>query len=601
MSSIVYGRGTLLCAALVLAGCDLQDSAPRKTIASALAAPVLPTPSSPVSRTFNLLSPEAPRKESEDNQPAGATPSFQDVAQGLNLHHTYDNGPAELLLMVQPTGGGCGWIDYDRDGLWDIYLNQGGNPSLPASPDQPSDQLFRNLGTSGFANVTVGARIEERDFSQGVAVGDFDNDGFEDVFVTNAGTDTLLHNQGDGTFADITEQLNPLKGFSSSAAWGDIDRDGDLDLYVCRYVDFDRFQPKICQTTKGVHKMCQPNDVDPVPDECYLNEGDGGFRRVAEQRGLSGPGNKALGVAIADFDNDDWPDIYVANDATANFLFINRHDGHFDNQADVLGCAVSSEGRAQASMGVAVGDFDHNQYLDLYLTHFEGEWNTLYRNLGPQGFSDVTAAYGGVEPTLPFVGFGTVMEDFNHDGREDVLVANGHLDDPGHVGVELAMVPLMFTFGDRRLLNCSDAAGDYFRIRQIGRGVATADFDDDGDLDVAIVHQNTPVALLQNSARHGNFLKLEFIGRHSNRRGIGTRVTIRLGKERLMRELAGGTSYCVANQPTLVFGLGPWSDPVDLEIRWPNGNHQHLEGISVNQKLVLTEPDPVPINGMSSK
>lgn len=590
MSKIAPGRGVLPIAVLVFVGCSLEQPTPRQTIGDVLAASGSPASPPEISKVFNLVPPKVLRQTPGTGAPVLGTPSFQDVAPSLKLHHTYDNGAADLLLMVQPTGGGGGWLDYDRDGRWDLYLNQGGNPSRPASLDQPSDQLFRNLGADGFANVSVEARVDERDFSQGVAIGDFDNDGFEDIFVTNAGTDTLLHNEGDGTFTNVTAQLDPLQGWSSSAAWADLDLDGDLDLYVCRYVDFDRFHPKICRTSKGVHKMCQPNDVEPVPDECYLNNGDGTFRPVAKERGLFGLGNKALGVAIADFDNDNWPDIYVANDATANFLFINRRDGHFENQADVLGCAVSSDGRPQASMGVAVADFDHNLYLDLYLTHFEGEWNTLYRNLGPQGFSDVTAAYGGVEPTRPFVGFGTVMEDFNHDGREDIVIANGHLDDPGHLGVELAMVPLMFTFGSDKLLNCSEAAGDYFQIKQIGRGVATADFDDDGDLDLAIVHQNTPVALLQNSARHGNFLKLEFIGRQSNRRGIGTRVTLRKGDDRLLRELAGGTSYCASNQPTLVFGLGTWSDPVDLEIRWPNGSHQTLQGIAVNQKLVLTEP-----------
>jgi hypothetical protein len=518
-------------------------------------------------------------------------PIFAEVAQQSGLSHIYSTGDAKLLLMVQPTGGGCGWIDYDGDGLWDLYLNQAGDPSNPRSLAQPTDQLFRNFGEGIFREVTLPARIDERDYSQGVAIADFDNDGFDDIFVTNAGADSLFRNQGDGTFIDVTRQaLEQTTGWSSSAAWGDIDLDGDLDLYVCRYVAFDRFHPQQCRTARGEKKMCQPNDVAAVPDELYLNEGDGTFRAVSRERGLFGPGNKALGVAIADFDNDHWPDIYVANDAMANFLFINQGDGHFRNMAGVFGCAIAWEGRAQASMGVAVGDYDRNGALDLYLTHYEGEWNTLYQNLGPRGFIDATAAAGGVEPTLPVVGFGTVMEDFNQDGNKDLIVANGHLDDPGHLGIELAMQPQLFTFLGPKLFECSDGGGEFFSQKFIGRGVATADYDGDGDLDVVVVNQNAPTALLENISLRGHWLKLAFVGRQSNRRGIGTRVTLRIGDDVFMEELSGGTSYCASQQPTMVFGLGTRQGRCLLDIRWPSGIRQRIDNVAIDQELRITEP-----------
>ena len=336
--------------------------------------------------------------------------------------------------------------------------------------------------------------------------------------------------------------------------------------------------------------MCQPNEIDPRPDELYVNQGDGTFQAAAQERGLFGRGNKALGVAIADFDNDDWPDIYVANDATPNFLFMNQRDGRFLNMADLLGCAVASEGRAQASMGVAVGDYDHNGFLDIYLTHFEGEWNTLYRNLGPQGFVDVTASAGGVEMTLPMVGFGTVMEDFNQDGNDDLLTANGHLDDPGHLGIELVMKPQLFTFQGLKLVDWSDRAGPFFSQKHIGRGIATADFDNDGDLDAVVVNQNALVSLLKNKSNRGHWLKLEFIGITSNRRGIGTRVTLRIGNDVFMRELAGGTSYCSSHQPALVFGLGSRHERCTLEVRWPNGIHQTLPEIELDRAMTIVEP-----------
>jgi hypothetical protein len=521
-------------------------------------------------------------------------PKFVECAESSQLRHVYQTGSPDLMLMVQPTGGGGGWIDFDRDGHWDLYLNQAGDAGSPRSSSQPTDQLFRNLGDTQFQKITSEAGIDERDYSQGVAIGDFDNDGFDDVFVTNVSSaDTLFQNQGDGTFLDVSSRMPPQqKLWSSSAAWGDIDRDGDLDLYVCRYVTFDRFHPVECRTAKGERKMCQPNDVAGAADEFFLNAGDGTFVAQAHERGLFGPMNKALGVAIADFDNDGWPDIYVANDATPAFLYLNQRDGHFKNVADLLGCSLSLEGRAQAGMGIAVGDYDRNGYLDLYLTHYEGEWNTLYQNLGPQGFSDVTGSAGGVGATLSMVGWGTVMEDFNQDGHEDVIMANGHLDDPGHLGVELAMTPQLFTFAGLKLVDCSEQAGDFFSHKYTGRGLATADFDEDGDLDVIIVNQNAPSSLLRNESIRGHWLKLNLVGRESNRRGIGTRVNLVLGDERFVKELAGGTSYCVSHEPTLVFGLGERTGDCTLEIRWPNGRVQRIENVTVDQELRIVEPLP---------
>ena len=584
-------RSVLTAVWLLLIGISscIPTSLPISTSNSTSAVAVRPTAKKApqLSKIFDLREPVTQTSV----QTSIEGPLFEEVAQESGVAHVYLTGESDLKLMVQPTGGGCGWIDYDGDGLWDLYLNQGGDPSLPRSPAQPSDQLFRNLGGGRFERITDFARVDERDFSQGVAIGDFDNDGFSDIFVTNAGANTLFQNRGDGTFRDISDvALQQTNGWHSSAAWGDLDRDGDLDLYVCRYVEFDRFHPQPCRTAKGERKMCQPNEVDPTPDEMYLNRGDGTFEAVAQTRGLFGPGNRALGVAIADFDNDDWPDIYVANDATPNFLFLNQRDGQFRNLADLLGCAVASEGRAQASMGVAVGDYDHNGFLDLYLTHFEGEWNTLYRNLGPQGFVDVTASAGGVEMTLPMVGFGTVMEDFNQDGHDDLLVANGHLDDPGHLGIDMAMKPQVFSFNGLKLVDCSDRAGAYFSQRMIGRGVATADYDDDGDLDAVVVNQNASVSLLRNISVRGHWLKLQFIGLESNRRGIGTRVTLRIGNEVFMRELAGGTSYCSSNQPVLVFGLGTRNESCELEVRWPNGTRQTIPNVAVDRAMTIVEP-----------
>lgn len=528
--------------------------------------------------------------DSGDAQLAGV--HFVDVTEAMQVRHSYHNGAKGHRLMVEATGGGCGWIDYDRNGYWDLYLVQGGDPSLTDLSDQPTDQMFRNVQGHHFEAVTESARCEERRYGQGVAVGDFDNDGFDDLYVTNVGRCTLLQNQGDGTFVDVTEFAGVGgEKWNSSAAWGDIDRDGDLDLYVCRYVEYDPLRPRICRNKQGIEAMCHPNQLDAIPDEFFLNSGNGTFQACAHELGLFGPGNKALGVAIADFDNDSWPDIYIANDTTENFLFLNHAGKSFRESGAQLGCHVSADGSPQASMGIAVGDYDHNGYLDLHLTHFTNEWNTLYTNLGPQGFIDNTALMGLVSPTLSRLGFGTVMCDFDADGAAELFVANGHIDEVRNDGTEYEMRPQMFSFHGSRWHEISDRAGDYFHRRFVGRGVAIGDFDANGLADLVVMHQNAPAALLQNRSPAVRRAVVEFVGRTSNRRGIGTRVTLVDGKKSSMQELAGGTSYCSSMQPALFWGLRDCGSSLKLEIQWPSGRTQRIEDLPSNQRIVVIEPD----------
>ncbi len=531
---------------------------------------------------------------------------FTDVAAEVGLDATYRNGESGRLLMVEAIGGGAGWLDYDADGRPDLYLVQGGDPTRSGDADQPSDRLWRQSPTGRFEDVSEAAGIIEPFYGQGVSVADFDGDGFDDVYVTNVGRNTLWKNQGDGTFDDATEAAGLSEPrWSSSSAWGDLDGDGDLDLYVANYCDYDVRKPQPCDKNGQPH-ICYPLDVPAAPDECFINRGDGTFAAEAAQRGLAVEPGRGLGVAIADFDNDGDSDIYIANDMSANFLFINQGGGRFRESAVLLGCAFDRNGAAQASMGVACGDYDGNGTLDLYCTHFHQDFNTLYQNLGTSGMRDVTSLVGLVAPTLPFLGFGTVMQDFDRDGRQELLVANGHIERIVVRGQTVyEMTPQLFAYDGKRFQETTAGAGPYFRERRLGRGVATADFDGDGDIDVCLVNQNAPVALLRNDSPSARGVAFAFRGSGLNRRGVGARVTVESVGEsggesggRWMQELAGGTSFASAHQPLLVFGLGvsggETKGTVRATVRWPGGATQVLEDVPLGRTVSLTEPPTGP-------
>ena len=514
---------------------------------------------------------------------------FRDVHEEAGLEHVYINGETGRCLLMETTGAGAGWLDFDADGHWDLYLNQGGDSTVDADPSQPHDALFRSLGDGTFQNVTAAARIAEFRYSQAVAVGDYDGDGFDDVYVTNMKRNTLLRNLGDGTFLDVTDQAGVGdERWSASAAWADLDLDGDLDLYVANYCVYDPKAPILAKNEKGQPRVPHPRDVSAWPDECYINRGDGTFSAEARQRGLVDNGGRGLGVAVADFNNDGWPDVFVTNDVWVNFLFVNQGNGIFEEMAMILGCATDANGNTMANMGIAVNDFDGNGYLDLYITHFHKETDTLYRNYGEGGFHDESALLGLMPLTMDRLSFGVAMADFDQDGRPEVFTACGHIENgPGYPLYRMA--PQLFTFDGRRWRDCSKEAGEFFQGKRVARAVAACDYDDDGDLDLAVAHENTSVALLRNESERGHWLKFLFRGRQSNRRGIGCRVTVTAGESSFLQELCGGTSYAATHQPALVFGLGDWHGSCRVTVRWPSGRVQHLEDVPVDQALTLDE------------
>lgn len=569
-----------------LCGCDPPKPAPAEPPVSDV-----PPPGSATSRSFDFQ----PIRPPEETQTAGESsplrsPQFEDVADPRGIRHQYDNGASPKALMVESTGGGCGWIDYDRDGLLDLYLTQGGIPDAKPEERAQADVLSRQLVTGQFVSAEVSAAIDERGFGHGVAVGDVDNDGFDDVFVANVGANSLWLNQGDGTFLRATGWLvGDRDVWSSSAAWGDIDRDGDLDLYVCNYAIYDPYDPIQCLDKDGVPSICHPRNVEPEPDVFFLNSGDGQLKEMSQQFQLFGPGNKGLGVVIADLTADGWPDIYVANDTTANFVFVNNGGRSFTESALLLGGGFSATGATQASMGIGFGDYDRNQLPDLCLTHFTGESNTLYQNLGAQGLQDVSGMTGLREASLAKLGFGIVMSDFNADDRMDLMIANGHIDPRYADGEGYQMTPQMLSWDGRRWQDLSAESGSYFQRPCVGRGVASADFDADGWLDLCVVHHNSPTALLHNTGHDGHFLRVGCNGRTSNRSGYGATIRLEYDGKARTREIAGGTSYAASHERVVDFGLGDWPGPCSLTITWPSGIVDAISLDQVDQLVVVQE------------
>lgn len=514
---------------------------------------------------------------------------LRNVSFEHGLQFTYDNGDRGKALMTESTGGGAGWLDFDLDGQLDLYLVQGGIPDNKI-PHAVGDRLFRSEHGFQFHDVTPSTGITDRLHGQGVAIGDFDNDGWDDVYVSNVGANVLWRNQGDGTFADVTEEAGVgSPSWSTSACWIDLDHDGDMDLYVCNYLDYNVRQPLQCFDRSGKPAICQPNDLIAVPNVFYENLGNGHFDDSTTSWGLDAPDGKSLGVVGADFDRNGQIDLYVANDVTANHLFVRQKNHQFLECAVQQGCAASEVGTFQASMGIACDDYDNNGYPDLYLTHFSDESNTLYSNLG-NGFRDVTRRVGLHHPTLPFVGFGTVMSDFNADAKMDIFIANGHVNKTVG-GQAIKMTPQLFTYCDKRWEEVSGSDGDYFQQRFLGRGVAVGDFDNSGSQDILVIHQLDRLALLSNESPRGHWLNVELRGRESNRHGIGATVDLVCQQERWVKQLQAGGSYCSTHQARIFFGLGKIDGPCSIQVYWPSGKVTAHEISEIDKEVFLDEGD----------
>ena len=541
--------------------------------------------------------------EAEKGTGAGAAgeeprPRFSDIATtaGITFHH--DNAKSPQKLLIETMGAGCAWLDYDRDGRLDAFFVNSG-PTVAYRPkDSLSNALYRNNGDGTFTDVTEEAGLSgEEGFYMGVVVGDYDNDGFPDLYVTGVSESKLYHNEGNGRFLDVTETA----GVANSGMWGtsgaffDFDNDGLLDLMVINYLDWSPETNTPCETGgPGTGSYCHPRTYQGLPARLYRNTGGGAFEDISEKSGIGGVRGRGLGIVCFDFDDDGLLDVFAANDAMENFLWKNNGDGTFTDVAWEAGVAFNEDGLPEASMGVHITDLNHDGRQDLFVTHYHYELNRLYMSAKDGSYSDATVGWGLAQRAQRTVGFGTWFLDFDGDGFEDIAIVNGHVID----NIDLVLPKVthaepreMYRNTGSGFVDVSEAMGEAFTRRRVGRGLAVGDFDNDGDPDLLVSNNGGPAELLRNDGSEANhWLGLRLIGTKSNRDGIGAKITLRSGEWVRHFQTTGGGSYLSASDPRLLIGLGQREKVDTVTIRWPSGVMQALQAPALNRYHTLTEP-----------
>ncbi|HTV60684.1 MAG TPA: CRTAC1 family protein [Verrucomicrobiae bacterium] len=525
---------------------------------------------------------------------------FVDIARQAGLTAPVICGqPGHADYILEVIGCGCAFFDYDNDGWMDVFLLSGSR--IGGAPHGTTNRLYKNNRDGTFTDVTQAAGLQRTGWASGVCVGDYNNDGHEDLFLTYFGQNVLYRNNGDGTFTDVTAQAgltNDPSRWGAGCSFVDYNRDGFLDLFVSNYVQFDFSHiPKPGFNSncnwKGLPVNCGPRGLPPGYHSLYKNNGDGTFTDVSRESGISASrGSYGMTVVAADFDEDGWPDIYVACDSTPSLLFMNNHDGTFREEGVARGVALNEDGMEQAGMGVGVGDYDLRGHLDLFKTHFADDTNVLYRNDGKGNFDDVTyAAHLGVE--THYICWGTGIVDLDNDGYPDIFVVAGST----YPGIEkkLPLYPdkcprmLFRNLGNGTFEELTGQAGADIAARHSSRGCAFGDFDNDGDLDILIVNLNEPPSLLRNDLRgHHHWLKVKLIGVQSNRSAIGARVLLRYGPKIQAQAVLSQSSFFSSSDPRLHFGLGAESS-ADIEVIWPNGLREKFRGVAADQLVIIKE------------
>jgi hypothetical protein len=532
-----------------------------------------------------------------------ATPfsRFVDVAHAAGLTETMIYGePNSFTYIIESMAAGCAFFDYDNDGWMDIFIL--GGRTLAATPPGSGNRLYHNNRDGTFTDVTAKSGLSDPGWAQGVCVGDYNNDGFEDLFLSYYGQNRLYRNNGDGTFTDVTAKaglLYPTDRYSSGCTFVDYNRDGLLDLFVANYVEFNlSTAPKpsldvpYCNY-EGLPIYCGPRGLPKAQSYLYRNNGDGTFTDVSTESGIAAlRGSYALTAAAIDVDEDGWPDIFVACDSTPSYLLMNNHDGTFREEGLIRGVALSGDGRQMGGMGVGVGDYNLDGHTDIVKTHFYLQATGLYRNDGRGNFDDVTVQ-AGLNQETRFVSFAPGLVDFDNDGYPDILVTTGSVyPQVEHLLPNLPAHSPSILFrnrGDGTFVELGAEAGPGISARHCSRGAAFGDFDNDGDMDVLIMNVNEPPSLLRNDAPPGNhWIKIRLEGTTSNRSAIGARVLARYGDKVQVQELLSQSSFLSSNDPRLHFGLGA-ATTADIEIRWPSGAKENHVGLAAGQLVTIRE------------
>jgi enediyne biosynthesis protein E4 len=568
--------------AVILSGCKSKPAPQPEP--SSIAQPA-PTASSPV----KTVQPAAPR-------PSGPI-TFTDVTEEAGIHFKHNSGAFGARYLPETMGSGVCVIDYDNDGWPDIFfVNSMDWPGHTKGKSYPA--LYRNNRDGTFTDVTRQAGLDVEMYGMGCAVGDFDNDGYDDIYVTAIGGSHLFRNLHNGKFADVTAKAGLAdSGFPTGAVWLDYDNDGKLDLFVAHYVDWSQETDQFC-SLDGKHKSyCTPEAYKGQSSRLYHNLGDGRFEDVTKRAGLYDPNGKSLGVALLDYDNDGWIDLFVSNDTAPNKLYHNDRNGTFSEAGFAAGVAFSDAGRARAGMGADAGDYDGSGRQSLLIGNFTDESMSLYHNDGSGLFTDQSVEAGIASPSAQSLTFGCFFFDYDLDGRLDIFAANGHVADDISVvrpNLHYAEPPLLFhNNGQGKFQDVSADVGSALRRPMVARGAAYADFDHDGDLDVIVTTNNGSAHLFRNdNGNRNDMLRLKLVGAKSNRDAIGARVTlIAAGGMRQLAMVKSGSSYLSQSELPLTFGLGkPGSvSEVSLEIAWPSGRKETLSHISPDQFLVIQE------------
>jgi hypothetical protein len=527
---------------------------------------------------------------------------FTDVTKAAGLAFVHVSGASEQKFLVETMGSGALFFDFDGDGWIDLFLVDGGSLADARQDAAARHRLYRNRGGGSFEDATARSGIAHHEYGMGACAADYDNDGLMDLYVTGVGGNRLYRNAGGGTFRDATRPAGAAaSGWSTSCAFGDFDRDGFVDLFVARYVDVGAGTANnhFCgDPSRRLRVYCHPLNYRPLSSVLYRNNGNGTFADVSVEAGIASSGGNGLGVVIADYDDDGSPDVFVANDAVPNSLYRNDGHGRFADVALPAGVAVANDGKPRAGMGTDFGDYDGDGRLDLIVTNHEFETTTLFRNLGRGLFADATSEGGLGLPTRPFVGFGTAFVDYDNDGRLDAAIANGHVvDNTAQVraGSTYAQRRLLFrNAGRRRFLEEGGSAGSGFAVEKVGRTLAAADIDNDGDLDLLVTNNGQSADLLRNDGgNRNNALEVRLLGQLSNRDAIGARVAVTVGESTQVREVKAGSSYLGQNDTGVHFGLGTAPRVDRLEVRWPVGRLETFRQVQAGAIITIVEGEGI--------